>query len=57
MNFSDQRIVDGATFLGVALTLFALRNSVGFNPYGLWVFSIATFFFLGLSLARFWAKK
>jgi|TARA_Y100000310_G_C20582958_1_gene763914 hypothetical protein len=49
----DQHTINGATLLGVGLTVFALTDKMGVDTFGWWVFVIAPWFFILLSLYEF----
>lgn len=53
----NRQFVDGATLLGVALTLFALRNIGGGVNWQYFVMIGAFIFFLVSSIITFFSKK
>ena len=49
----DEHTINGATLLGLGLTVFALTDKIPANTFSWWVFVIAPWFFILLSLYEF----
>jgi len=54
---NNQQFVNGSTLLGVALTLFALRNSGGSVNWQYFIMIGASAFFLISSISTFFSRK
>jgi len=53
----NKNFIDGATLLGVGLTLFALRNIGGQINWQYFIMIGASVFFFVSSIITFWSKK
>ena len=53
----NQRFVNGSTLLGVALALFALRNTSGQINWQYWIMIIAAVFYIVSALREYWFRR
>ena len=49
----DEHTINGSTLLGLGLAVYALIDKIPSNTFGWWVFVIAPWFFIVLSLYEF----